>query len=69
VDKRVLLKHTGTYVFDFQAQEQLYKDLHAMSQANGQAAPVNPVPAPALDKPVVAKTIAASKKDKKKAKA
>jgi hypothetical protein len=69
VDKRVLLKHTGTYVFDFQAQDQLYKDLHAMAQANGVAAPVNPTPAPELDKPVVAKTIASSKKDKKKAKA
>jgi hypothetical protein len=71
VDKRVLLKHTGTYVFDFQAQDQLYKDLHAMAQANGQAAPVDnvPVAAPVVDKPVVAKTIASSKKDKKKAKA
>jgi hypothetical protein len=71
VDKRVLLKHTGTYVFDFQAQDQLYKDLHAMAQANGQAAPVDnaPAAAPAVDKPVVAKTIASSKKDKKKAKA
>jgi hypothetical protein len=49
VDKRVLLKHTGTYVFDFQAQDQLYKDLHAMAQANGVAAPVNPTPvAPAV---------------------
>ena len=67
VDKRVLLKHTGTYVFDYAAQEQLYKDLHAMAQASGQAAPVN-VPPPA-DAPVVAKTIASSKKDKKKAKA
>jgi hypothetical protein len=27
VDKRVLLKHTGTYVFDFQQQEPLYKAL------------------------------------------
>jgi hypothetical protein len=69
VDKRVLLKHTGTYVFDFQAQDQLYKDLHAMAQANGQAAPVNPVSAPPVDKPVVAKTIASSKKDKKQARA
>jgi hypothetical protein len=68
VDKRVLLKHTGTYVFDFQAQDQLYKDLHAMAQESGQAAPVNPVPPP-VDTPVVAKTIASSKKDKKKAKA
>ena len=69
VDKRILLKHTGTYVFDFQTQDQLYKDLHALAQASGQAAPVNSVPAPVADKPVVAKTIATSKKDKKKAKA
>jgi len=69
VDKRILLKHTGTYVFDFQTQDQLYKDLHALAQASGQAAPVNPVPAPVAEKPVVAKTIATSKKDKKKAKA
>jgi hypothetical protein len=69
VDKRVLLKHTGTYVFDFQAQDQLYKDLHAMAQTNGVAAPVNSTPAPELDKPVVAKTIASSKKDKKQARA
>jgi hypothetical protein len=69
VDKRILLKHTGTYVFDFQTQDQLYKDLHALAQASGQAAPVNAVPAPVADKPVVAKTIATSKKDKKKAKA
>jgi hypothetical protein len=30
VDKRVLLKHTGSYVFDFQAQEPLYRALQAM---------------------------------------
>jgi hypothetical protein len=30
VDKRVLLKHTGTYVFDYNTHEQLYKDLRAM---------------------------------------
>ena len=75
VDKRILLKHTGTYVFDFQTQDQLYRDLHAMAQANGVAAPVNPQVAvtsnPATDvaPPVVARTIASSKKDKKKAKA
>ena len=69
VDKRVLLKHTGTYVFDFQAQDQLYKDLHALAVQNGQAAPVDPVPAPVAEKTVVAKTIASSKKDKKQAKA
>ncbi len=72
VDKRILLKHTGTYVFDFQTQDRLYQDLHAMAQASGQAAPVNsqlslttePVPAPAPP-PVVARTIASSKKNKK----
>jgi hypothetical protein len=69
VDKRVLLKHTGTYVFDFQTQDQLYKDLHALAVQNGQAAPVNPVPAPVAEKPVVAKTIASSKKSKKQAQA
>jgi hypothetical protein len=64
VDKRVLLKHTGTYVFDYQTQEQLYKDLHNMAQANGVAAPVNTAA------PVQVKTIAASKKEvtKKKSK-
>ncbi len=41
VDKRVLLKHTGTYVFDFAAQEPLYKSLHEMAQKN------NPAPASA----------------------
>jgi hypothetical protein len=28
VDKRVLLRHTGTYVFDYAAQEPLYRALH-----------------------------------------
>jgi hypothetical protein len=28
VDKRVLLKHTGTYVFDYATQEPLYRALH-----------------------------------------
>ena len=34
VDKRVLLKHTGTYVFDGAAQDKLYQDLHAVVQQN-----------------------------------
>ena len=38
VDKRVLLRHTGTYVFDYAAQDQLYKDLHALALNNQQAA-------------------------------
>lgn len=32
IDKRVLLRHVGTYVFDAQAQEQLYKDLNAIAR-------------------------------------
>jgi len=34
VDKRVLLKHTGTYVFDYQTQDKLYADLHEIAVAN-----------------------------------
>jgi len=34
VDKRVLLRHTGTYVFDFAAQEPLYNALHQQAQTN-----------------------------------
>jgi hypothetical protein len=62
VDKRVLLKHTGTYVFDFQTQDQLYKDLHALAVQNGAAlggpAVVDTSPA----KPVEAAVLASSKK-------
>jgi hypothetical protein len=38
VDKRVLLKHTGTYVFDYQTQDKLYQDLHQMALSNQAAA-------------------------------
>jgi hypothetical protein len=43
VDKRVLLKHTGTYVFDYAAQDAVYKQLHSLAQANaaGVAAPID----------------------------
>jgi hypothetical protein len=34
VDKRVLLRHSGTYVFDFATQDKLYQDLHALAQQN-----------------------------------
>jgi len=34
VDKRVLLRHTGTYVFDAASQDKLYQDLHALAIAN-----------------------------------
>jgi hypothetical protein len=64
VDKRVLLRHTGTYVFDYQTQDQLYKDLHALAVQNGQAAPVDnkPVEPP---KPVEVKVLASSEKTTK----
>jgi len=47
VDKRVLLKHTGTYVFDYSAQDNLYKELHSLAQASQSqtAAPVD-IPEP-----------------------
>jgi hypothetical protein len=34
VDKRVLLRHTGTYVFDGNTQEQTYRDLKAIFEPN-----------------------------------
>jgi hypothetical protein len=36
VDKRVLLRHVGTYTFDFAAQDQLYRDLKALVDPTGQ---------------------------------
>ena len=65
VDKRVLLRHSGTYVFDYAAQDQVYKDLHALALTNSGVAaavdverkPVDPEPAP-----VKAKVLASSKK-------
>ena len=69
VDKRVLLKHTGTYVFDYQTQDQLYKDLHNLALQNGQALggpTVVDTSTPATPaKPVEAKVLASSKKKKK----
>jgi hypothetical protein len=53
-------------VFDYQTQDQLYRDLHALAQQNGSAlgAPVPVAPAPE-PKPVEAKILATSKKNKK----
>jgi hypothetical protein len=63
VDKRVLLKHTGTYVFDYQTQDGLYQELHKMAQVNQAQKPVastvaaEPAPQPKVIKQsVVAKT-------------
>ncbi len=67
VDKRVLLKHTGTYVFDFAAQEPLYKALHEMAQQNPQSMPsaVTAAPVPAAVStaaaPVEAKVISTNR--------
>ena len=65
VDKRVLLKHTGTYVFDFQTQDQLYKDLHNLAVQNGAALGGPAVVDTSPPKPVEAKVLASSKKKKK----
>jgi hypothetical protein len=74
VDKRVLLRHTGTYVFDYAAQDQLYKDLHELvmqNQAGGGAPVAAPVHQLATDTstpvPEQPKTqVLASSKGKKK---
>ena len=71
VDKRVLLKHTGTYVFDYQTQDKLYQDLHQIAlsnQANQAQIMVQQQPtpeqlaAPAEPVAVEAKVIATNKK-------
>jgi hypothetical protein len=63
VDKRVLLKHTGTYVFDYSAQNQLYQDLHNLAVANGvpaqSAVAAEPATPPA---PVEGKVLSKKKK-------
>jgi hypothetical protein len=50
VDKRVLLKHSGSYVFDFAAQEPLYRSLQAMDPT------VVKAPAPTVAEPQVLAT-------------
>ena len=62
VDKRVLLRHTGTYVFDFQTQDQLYKDLHNLALQNGSALGAPVAPALQVNTPVEATVLASSKK-------
>ena len=48
VDKRVLLRHVGTYVFDANAQEQLYRDLQNIAQRPVDAAPPPQTPQPTV---------------------
>ncbi len=71
VDKRVLLRHTGTYTFDFQAQEPLYRALQEMDQS-GQMPRAQPVaaasPPPAAEPPApVVPTVLSTNTDKKPA--
>ena len=72
VDKRVLLRHTGTYTFDFQTQDQLYRDLHSLALTNntalgGPTGTAAPVDAPVTPITPVAKVLAKSKAPVKKA--
>ena len=69
VDKRVLLRHSGHYVYDYAAQDNIYKELHAMAQNNpaGTAAPVDSKPAGAVEPPTpVENRILATSVPKKK---
>jgi hypothetical protein len=56
VDKRILLRHVGTHTFDFATQENMYRELHKVAQANGKALNADsdltqPVPAPVVSGP------------------
>lgn len=73
VDKRILLRHTGTYVFDFSTQNKLYADLKELvegqpaqlpQQTTTVAAELPPVVEPVEAKPVKAKVISKSKAKK-----
>ena len=66
VDRRILLKHTGTYVFDYSTQDKLYQDLHQLVVANQATQP-----APAVDvapEPVKSEVVATNKSSKPKKK-
>jgi hypothetical protein len=71
VDKRVLLRHTGSYTFDFAAQEPLYRALHEMAVTNTAAASALPaapeaVPEPPAEPKVLATNKSATKKPRSK---
>ena len=73
VDKRVLLRHTGTYTFAHDAQEKLVQDFAAMTNTptnTSAAVPISPqggheVPEEVLQAEPVAEVVASSKKSKK----
>jgi len=54
VDKRVLLRHVGTYVFDGQTQDKLYQDLAALVKGPTHQIPSQLPPAPAAEPEVFA---------------
>ena len=70
IDKRVLLRHTGTYVFDGNTQEQTYRDLKAIFEPNMIPADAPQIAPPATEPPASteteAKVIASSTKKPKK---
>jgi hypothetical protein len=70
VDKRVLLRHTGTYTFAHDAQEKLVQDFAALINPPTNAVPMAPqggheVPEAVLQAQPVAEVVASSKKSKK----
>lgn len=72
IDRRVMLRHVGSYVFDQVSQDQVYKDLHKVALENAANLAI-PVIAPTTDvieaalppAPVVGTVIAKNKKRKK----
>ena len=60
VDKRVLLRHVGTYVFDGASQDKLYKDLQALVQG-----PTHQIPSqlPEVAEPAEPEVFAASSEE------
>ena len=72
VDKRVLLRHTGTYTFAHDAQEKLVQDFASMINPPTNTVPMAPqggheVPQAVLNAEPVAEVVASSKKSKKAA--
>ena len=49
VDKRVLLRHTGTFVFDFMSQDRIYQEMSAIVEQNKRAGQPQTAPPPAQE--------------------
>ena len=69
VDKRVLLRHSGTYVFSHENQEQAFRDLQLQAQNNQQPAQTVQLAAPLTEPatppaPVEGRVLAKNKKKK-----